>query len=73
MNITPYGQAYATYYPLYTAGYRRYDAEYCRRAKADILATLPLHDACSAYVGKLMAELDACRDREMFLNRKGAK
>jgi len=36
-------------------------------AKADILSVIPLHRPDSAYVGKLMAELDAIRDAEMAL------
>jgi len=41
-------------------------------AKADILATLELHDGASAYVGKLYAELDAIRDAEMAMRRRAA-
>jgi hypothetical protein len=38
-------------------------------AKADVLATLKLHDEPSAYTGKLYAELDAIRDAELAIRR----
>lgn len=52
----------------------RYTAEQCRYAIEDCHATLRAgrYAPDDAYALKLWAEIDACRDRMMRLQRKGA-
>jgi hypothetical protein len=59
-----YEDAFAYYAPIYRHYWRLSRKEARDYARADILATLKLHDERTPYVGKLYAELDAIRDAD---------
>ncbi len=58
-----YEEAYARYYPLFRASYRAAPLQACVGARKDIYETLVHHHGRTPYEGKLMAELDAARER----------
>lgn len=68
-HLYSYEAAFAYYAPLFRSQWKTLSPEACAASKADILETLALHRERSPYVGKLYAELDAIRDREMALGK----
>lgn len=62
-----YEQAYAYHYPLYMKAYKNAPRQACVGACQDIYKTLVHHYGRTPYEGKLMAELDAARDRLAIL------
>jgi hypothetical protein len=72
---TTYAAAYAAHYPRYTALWSTRSIGACLGAREDIYATLRAQgDERTPYTGKLYAELDAIRDRELDLaNRRNRR
>lgn len=62
MNRT-YEEAYAAHYPRYQSAYKTAPLAACLGARKDIYETLVHHYGRTPYEGKLMAELDAARER----------
>lgn len=62
MNRT-YEEAYAYHYPQFQKAYRAAPLQACVGARKDIYETLVHHYGRTPYEGKLMAELDAARER----------
>lgn len=58
-----YEQAYAAHYPRYQSAYKTAPLAACLGAREDIYKTLVHHYGRTAYEAKLMAELDAARER----------
>lgn len=64
-----YEQAYAYHYPRFQEAYRLAPLQACLGARKDIYDTLVYHYGRTPYEGKLMAELDAARERISVLER----
>lgn len=64
-----YEQAYAHYYPQFQKAYLNAPLQACKGAREDIYNTLVHHYGRTHYEGKLMAELDAARERIAVLER----
>jgi hypothetical protein len=65
-----YEEAFAYWAPIYRTRYDHASAANLPAAKADVNATLVIWGADrTPYTGKLMAELDAIRDREHAIRR----
>ena len=72
MNTThhSYEEAFAYWAPIYRTRHERLSAESLPHVKADIVATLAIWGADrTPYTAKLLAELDAVRDRELAIRR----
>ena len=67
-----YEEAYAAHYPQFQKAYKSAPLQACLGARKDIYETLVHHYGRTPYEGKLMAELDAARERIMVLSRSAA-
>lgn len=63
MMYRTYEEAYAAHYPRYQRAYKTAPLAACEGARVDIYDALKYHYGRTPYEGKLMAELDAARER----------
>lgn len=60
------------WHEIFTNKVKGYDADACRRALTDCHETLTLHrDIDNPYCVKLWAEIDALRERQLILKKRG--
>lgn len=73
MNHPLYNEAFARWSPVFRAKHAKASRTSCDVVKQDVIETIAIWEmddnANPSYVGKLYAELDAIRDREMVLNK----
>lgn len=68
-----YEESYAAHYPKFQDAYRDAPMQACQGARKDIYQTLVYHHGRTPYEGKLMAELDAARERISTIESKLSK
>ncbi len=64
-----YEESYAAHYPKFQEAYRAAPLAACLGARKDIYETLVHHYGRTPYEAKLMAELDAARERIACLSK----